>query len=160
MTDAELDAALSALTAVRPDPRLADRVMRAIDAPPEASRGGGWPALAALSATALVFLAVAIGWWSARPGALPGAPGSPGLVVAAIEPAIEPPHEAAVVVRRPAVGPPRASRDEAPWPYGLPALERAEPLAIERIERAPIRATFLGVEPLSIAQLEIESLER
>lgn len=160
MTDAELDATLAALTAADADPRLADRVVRAIEAPPGASRAGVWPALAALAAAALVLLAAGIGWRGMRPAALPDAPGAPRPVVAAIETGRGLPPEDVVVIRRASVPARHLPRDEASWPSRLPALERPAPLVIERIDRGLIHAPRLSVEPLTIAQLEIASLER
>lgn len=168
MTDAELDAELAALTAARPHPRLADRVVRAIEAPPEPRRALGWPALATLGATVVLVLSGGITWRTALTGPWPQPAAAPAMPIAsAIEAA---PSATAAALSDDTWG--RASalpsgrrvartiREEAHWPYRLPALELSEPLAIAPIDRETIHAPRLGVEPLSIAQLEIESLER
>jgi hypothetical protein len=171
MRDDELDVLLSSLTSVEPDPRLAGRVMRAIEAAPTPRPVAAWPALAAVGVAVVLVVAAGITWRASRVGPWPQVASAPApedhvrgrasalqsddawgrasaLQADDVLPAPPP--------RRPA----RAIPEEDPWPYRLPALEPSAPLALDRIERETIGHQELGVEPLSIAQLEIESLER
>jgi hypothetical protein len=65
-----------------------------------------------------------------------------------------------IAVRVREAGAIRRASVERPWPYSMPALERESPIAIDRLRHAPLAAPALGVEPLQIAGLEIDSLER
>ena len=161
MTDAELDAMLDAVTAVDARPDLVGRVVRAIERGDVAPRRATlWPRLAIAATGAIVLVAVTVGWRAAQPLSLPGLVDAPPPVVASVTGPVAVPEADAVIVRRASERRPRSGRVEDPWPSRLPALERSAPLAIERLERDAIRESRLGVEPLSIAQLEIVSLER
>jgi len=160
MTDAELDAALGALTAIEIDPRMQARVLRAIEAPSRRSVSRAvWPACAGLAAAAIVVLAV-VTWRVESPPALPAPAAQPQPMTSA--PLAVPgwPGDVHLPVMVREAAPLRRASAERPWPYSMPALERESPLAIDRIRHAPIAAPALGVEPLQIAGLEIDSLER
>ena len=160
MTDAELDAALRALTAIDADPRMPARVLRVIEEPrarfvPSAV----WPAGAGVAA-AVILLMTMVTWRAERPSTLPSPAAAPLPVTSAAlaVPGVPGDVHVPVLVREaPAL---RHAAAERPWPYSMPALERESPLAVDRIHHVPLPAPALGVEPLLIAQLEIESLER
>jgi hypothetical protein len=188
MRDDELDVLLSSLTSVEPDPRLAGRVMRAIEAAPTPLRVAAWPALAAVGVAVVLVVAAGITWRASRVGPWPQVASAPapedhvrGRASASARGFGGPPELQRgrsalqsddawgrasalqaddVLPAPPPRRPARAIPEEDPWPYRLPALEPSAPLALDRIERETIGHQELGVEPLSIAQLEIESLER
>jgi hypothetical protein len=175
MRDDELDAMLSAITSVQPDPRLASRVLRTIEAP-RVSRVGSSSrtvrAVAALGAAAVLVLAIGAAWRASGPVASPPAPAAPGGMWDSTSAL----HDDAMRGRALALQDhaawggasvlPAARRSAAavseddPWPTRLPALERSAPIAIDAIDPEAIAQEEIGVRPLSIAQLEIASLER
>jgi hypothetical protein len=172
MRDDELDAMLLAITAVQPEPRLADRVLRAIEEQPgpehEHQTGARRvTAVAALATAAVLVLGIGLAWRAARPVAEPTVTRPPAMIVGRAVEAT--PWQAASALDHAWDGDsaaPASQRfvvavpEDEPWPNRLPALHRSAPLAIHAIEREAIRHEEIGVGPLSIAQLEIESLER
>jgi hypothetical protein len=166
MRDDELDAVLSELTSVDADPRLPERVLRAIDRP--RTRVVAWQPLIGAAAAVLLAVSAAIWWRASQPGPLPQPADAPARPVArAVEPA---PWETASALGddvRDEAAEPRARRRAAPaisaddpWPNRLPALARSSPIDVHPIERTALEQPRLSVQPLQIAQLEIDSLER
>ena len=166
MNDHELDAALRILTAVDAAPALADRVLRAIDAPAPIARSVSWVAAAA----AILLAVIASGtWYAAHPVLLPRLPAS--LRLAQTRPLELRPQDGTAretaslidstlktVPARRRTGRPRET--DLPWPSRIAALEQSEPLAITPLDHSRIGSSRLGIQPLSISQLEIASLER
>lgn len=175
MRDDELDTMLAALTSVEPDPEFASRVLREMSSTLDISRrrkmgpwGRSWFGVVPVAtALALLFLAIGIIWRASGPIVWPPVGSAPSMGIAdALPPApaqeLVPGDElvgrasAQSRVRRAA----HAFRGEDQWPNRLPALERSAALAIDPIERTAIHQEEIRVHPLSIAPLEIESLDR
>jgi hypothetical protein len=160
MTDAELDAALAALTAIEVDPQMPVRVLGAIEQPaPRLTLGAAWAACGGVAAVAILVVAV-LAWRIDRPSMLPAAAAAPSFVIADALAVPSVPVDVLIPVRVREAVPIRHATTEQPWPYSMPALEREAPLIVDRIRPAPLHSAALGVEPLSIAQLEIRSLDR